>query len=124
VLEHIQPDQVHLSLPVRPPAESWVQPTDEEGLLRAQAILGEVAHVLSPAHGEFDLSGCDEISDAILSVITRHPMREEDLFASIQRWPDEDVRQVLKELVESGRAQLITRYGIRFWVAAGTTYAD
>ena len=124
VLERIKPDQVHLSLPVRPPAESWVQPADEDGLLRAQAILGEVAHVLSPAQGEFDLRGCENVNEAILSIIMRHPMREDDLFSSLQHWPDEDVRRILEDLSKSGRAQLIIRYGVRFWTASGTTYAN
>jgi len=124
VLERIQPDQVHLSLPVRPPAESWVQPADEEGLLHAQAILGDVARVLSPAQGEFDLRGCEDVNEAILSIITRHPMREDDLYASLQRWPDEAVRQILENLSESGKAQLVTRYGVRFWAASGTKYAN
>jgi len=35
VLREIGPDEVHVLLPDRPPAETWVQPTDEEGLLRA-----------------------------------------------------------------------------------------
>lgn len=83
-----------------------------------------VAQVLLPAQGEFDLSACQDVHDAILSVITRHPMREEDLFASLQCWPDEEVRLMLKDLSESGRAQLITRYGVRFWAASGTTYAN
>jgi wyosine [tRNA(Phe)-imidazoG37] synthetase (radical SAM superfamily) len=124
VLERIRPDQVHLSLPVRPPAESWVQPADAEGLLRAQAILGEVARVLSPAQGEFDLRGCADVNEAILSIITRHPMREDDLLVSLRRWPDENVAQVLKHLEESGQAQLVTRYGVRFWAASGTKYAN
>jgi wyosine [tRNA(Phe)-imidazoG37] synthetase (radical SAM superfamily) len=124
VLARVKPDQVHLSLPVRPPAESWVQPTDEDGLLRAQAILGDVAHVLSPAQGKFDLRGCEDVSEAVLSVIQRHPMREDDLFAALQRWPDEEVRQILQNLSESGQAQLVTRYGVRFWAASGTKYAD
>ena len=124
VLERIKPDQVHLSLPVRPPAESWVQPTDEEGLLRAQAILGDVAQVLSPAQGEFDLRGCGNVSEAILSIIARHPMREDDLLAALQRWPDEDVGQILQNLSANGLAQLVTRYGVRFWAASGTKYAS
>lgn len=124
VLDRIKPDQVHLSLPVRPPAENWVQPADEEGLLRAQVILGEVAQVLSPAQGEFDLRGCEDVGEAILSTIMRHPMREDELFASLQRWPDEEVRQILQKLSESGQAQLVTRYGVRFWAASGTTYAE
>lgn len=124
VLDRIKPDQVHLSLPVRPPAENWVQPADEEGLLRAQAILGEVAQVLSPAQGEFDLRGCEDVGEAILSTIMRHPMREDELFVSLKRWPDEEVRQILQNLSENGQAQLVTRYGVRFWAASGTTYAD
>ena len=124
VLARIKPDQVHLSLPVRPPAESWVQPTDEDGLLHAQAILGDVAQVLSPAQGEFDLRGCEDVSEAIQSVILRHPMREDDLLAALKRWPDEEVRQILRNLSESGRARLVTRYGVRFWAASGTKYAD
>lgn len=123
VLERIEPDQVHLSLPVRPPAESWVQPADEEGLLRAQAILGKVAQVLSPVQGEFDLRGCEDVGQAILSVITRHPMCEDDLLASLQGWSDDDVRHILHELSESDQAQLVTRYGVRFWAAAGTKYS-
>jgi wyosine [tRNA(Phe)-imidazoG37] synthetase (radical SAM superfamily) len=124
VLERIQPDQVHLSLPVRPPAESWVQPANEDGVLRAQAILGNVAQVLSPAQGEFDLGGCEDVGEAVLSIITRHPMREDELVTTLQRWSDEDVRQILRNLSESGRAQLVMRYGVRFWTASGTKYAN
>jgi wyosine [tRNA(Phe)-imidazoG37] synthetase (radical SAM superfamily) len=124
ILERVGPDQVHLSLPVRPPAESWVQPADADGLLRAQAILGDVAQVLAPAQGEFDLRGCEDVGEAILSVIMRHPMREDDLFASIQDISNEDVRQILQTLSEEGRAQLVNRYGVRYWSASGTRYAN
>ncbi len=124
VLKRIKPDQVHLSLPVRPPAESWVQPADEEGLLRAQAILGDIAQVLSPAQGTFDLRNCNSVSEAILSVIMRHPMREDELLASLQRWSEEEVRQILQDLSDGGQAQLVIRYGVRFWAASGTKYAN
>lgn len=83
VLSKIEPDQVHLNLPIRPPAEGWVQPTGEEGLLRAQAILGNVVRVLTPAQGDFDLSGSENIEEAILSLVARHPMREDDLINSM-----------------------------------------
>ncbi len=42
-LQCIEPDQVHINLPIRPPAEPWVQPPDETGLMRATAILGDIA---------------------------------------------------------------------------------
>ena len=48
-VRRIEPDEVHLNLPVRPPAESWVEGTNEDGLIRAMNILGQVvgASVLS-----------------------------------------------------------------------------
>ena len=39
VLEYIEPDEVHINFPTRPPVETWVQPPDDEGLMRASAIL-------------------------------------------------------------------------------------
>ncbi|MBN2471876.1 MAG: radical SAM protein, partial [Anaerolineae bacterium] len=79
VLRQVGPDEIHISLPSRPPAETWVKPPDEEGLMRALAILGEVAHVLHPVAGTFDLHGSASLEDAVIGIITRHPMREEEL---------------------------------------------
>ena len=78
-LGRIQPDEVHLNLPTRPPVEPWVQPPDEEALLRARAILGNIARVVAPIEGTFDLSGYESVVEAIVSIITRHPMRQEQL---------------------------------------------
>ena len=124
VLREIGPDEVHVLLPDRPPAETWVQPTDEEGLLRAAAILGDIAHVVHPAAGEFDLSGYDDVMDAVIAIITRHPMREDQLEAALNRWAPAQVRATLAGLRTSGRAQMIERYGVRFWSAAPAHYPD
>ncbi len=122
VLQRIKPDQVHINLPTRPPAEPWVQPPDEEGLMRATALLGEIAHIVHPAEGSFDLSGCETIVDAIVNIITRHPMREGELLSTLARWSTGEMQQILCQLEASGRAQKIERYGQTFWSAAGARY--
>jgi wyosine [tRNA(Phe)-imidazoG37] synthetase (radical SAM superfamily) len=122
VLHRVRPHEIHISLPTRPPAETWVAPPDEEGLMRAQAILGSVARVIHPAHGTFDLSGYDNLTDAVVGIITRHPMSEADLLATLERWSPEGVRQALAELESSGRAQIVERHGLRFWSAALSHY--
>lgn len=122
-LERIKPDQVHINLPTRPPAEPWVQPPDEEGLMRATAILGDIARIVHPVEGTFDLSGCENVVDAVVNVLTRHPMREEELLLALERWDAGDVQQALHELMASGRAQQIRRYGQVFWSAAEAHYA-
>lgn len=121
-LRKIKPDQVHINLPTRPPVETWVEPPDETGLLRAQAILGEVAQVVHPALGEFDLSGCETVMDGVIAIITRHPMREDELIQALQRWAPDDVRRTLVDLAASGRAREIERFGTRFWSAHGAVY--
>lgn len=123
-LEGIRPDEIHINLPTRPPVETWVEPPDEDGLLRAMSILGEVARVVHPADGSFDLSGYDNVVDAVIGIITRHPMREDELRKALSRWSSKDIETTLQELEHSGKAQVIERYGCRFWSAAPSHYPD
>lgn len=124
VLRSIAPDAIHLNLPIRPPAEPWVHPADEEGIMRATAILGGAATLVHPVEGDFDLSGCQDIVDAVVATITRHPMREEELVRSLNRWAPYRVTEALRELAASGRAQVITRFGHRFWTATRGKYGE
>lgn len=121
-LETIHPDEIHINLPTRPPVETWVEPPDEEGLLRAMSILGEVARVAHPAEGHFDLGGYDNVVDAVIGIITRHPMREDELRNALSRWPSVEVDSILRELEQSGKAQLLERYGRKFWSSASAHY--
>lgn len=124
VLRQIGPNEVHINLPIRPPAETWVQPADEEGLLRALSIFGDIAKVVYPIEGVFDLSGCDTIIEAILGIITRHPMSQEELVRTLAQWAPEQIDDVLTELKVSGRAQVVERFGSQFWSAAPAHYPD
>jgi len=117
-LQKIGPDEVHINLPTRPPVETWVKPPDEEGLMRARAILGDIAKVVHPAEGTFDLSSYDNVLDAIVGIITRHPMRQDELERTLAQWAPRKVSEALVTLQTSGRAQVVERYGIRFWSAA------
>jgi wyosine [tRNA(Phe)-imidazoG37] synthetase (radical SAM superfamily) len=123
-LRLVQPNAVHIILPTRPPAETWVRPPDEDSLMQALAILGNIAEVIHPAEGSFDLSGCDNPVDAVIGIITRHPMRQEELERTLNRWSPGRVREVLAELEASRRAQVVERYGVRFWSAAPSQYPD
>ena len=123
LLSCIKPDKVHISLPIRPPAEDWVQPADEEGVMRAVAILGTRAHVLHPAMGTFDLSGAETVIDGILGIVTRHPMRQEELEITLARWNPNEIGRVLRELEASEQVRVVERYGVRFWCSADSRYS-
>jgi wyosine [tRNA(Phe)-imidazoG37] synthetase (radical SAM superfamily) len=122
VLNHINPDEVHIVQPTRPPVETWVMPPDEDGLLRARAILGQVAQIIHPAIGAFDLGGEEDLVDAIVGIITRHPMKESELTTALEAWSPSEVRETLFTLRDSGKAQIVERQGVRFWTAAKAFY--
>jgi len=124
VLERIQPDEVHINLPTRPPVETWVRPPDEEGLMRALAILGEIARVVHPAEGSFDLAGSENVVSAIVGIITRHPMHEDELRRTLEKWRPGQADEALEQLASSGQAQVVERYGARFWSASPARYPE
>ncbi len=122
VLQRVKPDAVHINLPTRPPAETWVQPPDSEGLMRALSILGNIAEVVHPAEGSFDLSSDENIVEAVIAIITRHPMRQDELERTLARWSPGQVKDALEKLEADGRAQIVERYGTRFWSATPAHY--
>ena len=62
--------------------------------------------------------------DAVIGIITRHPMREDELRKALSHWSSADVDSTLQELEQSGRAQVIERYGCRFWSAGSAHYPN
>ena len=124
VIQGLKPDAVHINLPTRPPAETWIQLPDGEDLMRAISILGNIAEVVHPAEGIFDLSGYKSAADAIIGIITRHPMRQDELIRTLTCWTPEKVDEALADLEKSGRAQTVDRLGFRFWSATPSIYPD
>ena len=124
VVSRVQPDQVHITTPVRPPAEPWVQPPDEEGLRRARTILGDCARPPRPFPGTVELRGLDNLTDAVAAVVSRHPMTEEDLMRTLHRWTRGQVAQALAQLLDTRRLQVVNRYGRRFWTSGKARYGD
>ncbi len=124
LLERIRPDQVHLVLPTRPPAEPWVEPPDAEGLMRAQAILGQAARVITPAHGAVVLAPGTDLAESLLNIITRHPLCEDELPEMLGQERAREALAALEELRERKQAQVVERHGLRFWSAAASYYPN
>jgi hypothetical protein len=77
-----------------------------------------------PAEGTFDLSGFENVVDAIVSIVTRHPMREDELKHTLEKWVPGQVDTALEQLAGTGQAQVVERYGYRFWSASPAHYPD
>lgn len=123
-LRRIGPDEVHLVLPTRPPAETWVAPPEEGALLRAEAILGGIARLVHPHSGDFDLSGYEGVVEAALAIIQRHPMSQEQLEQALHRWAPSQVQEALAALAADGRAHPVDYLGAAFWSAGDALFPD
>jgi hypothetical protein len=53
--------------------------------------------------------------DAVIGIITRHPMREDELIETLTHFSRGDVTSTLEALEKSGKAQVVERLGARFW---------
>lgn len=124
LLERVQPDEVHINTAVRPPAEAWVRPVSEERLARAAELFGRGARLLRAARGEFGASGLTDLADAVVAVVMRHPMSEEELQAALGRWSAGEIEQAAERLARDGRLREVRRNGRRFWCYAGGRYRE
>ncbi len=122
-LRRIQPDQVHLNVPLRPPAERQVEPPDNLGMVRAMAILGEVATIVTPASGAVVLAPDTPIADAIVEIIRRHPLRETELAEALQRYTPGRVTEMLVSLEASGQARRLVYRDQAYWEYPGSRFA-
>lgn len=118
----IRPDQVHINVPVRPPAESWVEGPDEQGLMLAMAILGKVATIVTPAEGKFRLPTGMSAVDAVVDILRRHPMRQEELERTLEGVVPGEVEATLLELAGCDRIARRTYRGQTFWTFAAGSY--
>jgi wyosine [tRNA(Phe)-imidazoG37] synthetase (radical SAM superfamily) len=122
VLDLVRPDDVHVTRPVRPPAEGWVEPPSDEAVARFAAALGRRAHVVPRQAPITDLSEHGDIHEAVLAILKRHPMSVGDLRDALSRWDPRQVDAALAHLREAEAVRQIQRLGQTFWAAAEARY--
>jgi wyosine [tRNA(Phe)-imidazoG37] synthetase (radical SAM superfamily) len=86
-LAHLQPDRAYLSVPTRPPAESWARAPDEQAVNRAYHILGkeveQVEYLIGYEGNAFAFTG--DVEEDLLSITAVHPMRKDAVSTFLAR---------------------------------------
>jgi wyosine [tRNA(Phe)-imidazoG37] synthetase (radical SAM superfamily) len=123
-LDRIAPDEIHLNIPIRPPAEGWVEPADAEGLVRAHVLLGEDALIDTPEEGAFSTAGFDQPLDAVTTIVRRHPMRYDQIVETLDHFPPEAVQAALDELIAVGKMRVVVYRDKAYYVAGAGYYAE
>jgi wyosine [tRNA(Phe)-imidazoG37] synthetase (radical SAM superfamily) len=123
-LRHIQPDEVQINVPTRPPTESWVRPPNNATLQHSASILGGVAPVSLAKGNGFQLELGGNIVESVASIVARHPLREDQLLEALERSDPGRALEALAEISASPRVKTVERLGSRFWCAAGANFPD
>lgn len=117
-LEEVKPDVAYLSIPTRPPTESWVNPPAEEVLVQAYAIFAEhlprVELLIGYEGNAFAASG-DGVED-LLSITAVHPMREEGVRELLAE--DGASWKVVEDLMKAGVLVRLEYGGHKFYLRA------
>ena len=98
----LQPSISYISVPTRPPSESWVEPPEEETLnlayMKFSEILNSVEFLISYEGTDFSLTG--KVEDDLLAITSVHPMRE-DAVRELLRKDGADI-SLVEKLIEKG----------------------
>ncbi|WP_371682079.1 radical SAM protein [Oceanotoga teriensis] len=96
ILEKIKYDKVYINVPVRPPAEEWVQIPDEENINFAVNELDGISMESLASEGFYS----EEIDDleAIISIIKRHPMNQFEIKSFLIERKNEKPQEILDKL--------------------------
>jgi wyosine [tRNA(Phe)-imidazoG37] synthetase (radical SAM superfamily) len=115
-LHQLKPSKVYLSIPIRPPAEKWVQSPSEEVLSRSYNLFREkidqVECLIGYEGNDFTFIG--NVEEDLLSITSVHPMREEALRDFLKRansnW------SVIEQLIEQGKLAESRYKGHKFYI--------
>lgn len=75
IIDEVNPDTVDISIPIRPPAEKWVEPPPLEIIIKAQQILGGTDSMTYGEQGSFGLANFKSVQEAVEQLSSRHPLR-------------------------------------------------
>jgi wyosine [tRNA(Phe)-imidazoG37] synthetase (radical SAM superfamily) len=86
-LAELEPATAYLSVPIRPPAEGWVRPPEEDAINEAYQILVErlrqVEYLIGYEGNAFAFTG--NVEEDLLRITSVHPMREDAVSEFLSR---------------------------------------
>ena len=115
-LAKLKPNQSYLSLPIRPPADTWVQSPSEEVVNQSYSLFKEkvdqVECLIGYEGNAFAFTG--EAEEDILSITSVHPMREEALKDFLKRAKSD--WSIVQEMIEQGKLVESEYEGYKFYI--------
>ncbi len=115
-IKKIDPDRAYISIPTRPPAESWVHPPSERVINQAFQIFVskgiDTEYLIGYEGSEFAFTG--NAKEDILSITSVHPMREEGVEEFLRKSKKD--WKFIRELIEEGLLVELEFEGKKFYM--------
>lgn len=122
ILKSVDPTGIHINIPTRPPAETWVQAPGEDGIQLAKSIFGPKMRVLYPGRGMLGMGETTPEVDSIVEIISRHPLSDDELRLMLERSCPSNPDSVLADLKQKKLIQQVERNNRLFWIAGGAAF--
>jgi len=115
-LIQLNPTKTYFSIPIRPPAEKWVQFPSEKAIIQAYQIvherMGRVEYLIGYEGNAFAFTG--NVEENLVSIMAVHPMREDAVREFLKRakanW------SVINHLIAQGQLIEMEYEGKRFYM--------
>lgn len=115
-INELKPQTAYLSVPTRPPAESWVKPPDEFSLNRAYQVMSSIVEKTECITGYegnlFTYTG--DIVEDITGVASVHPIRREGVEDLLQR--SGESWELIERMISEGLISEVEYNGIKFYM--------
>jgi wyosine [tRNA(Phe)-imidazoG37] synthetase (radical SAM superfamily) len=116
VIDEIQPERVHLSTVVRPPAYSIAKPTSIERLKEIQKIIGARSEIVGLFKEQHKIEGHSVNGQAILALLKRRSMTVDQMTVSLAM-KSEEIIAALRNLNQEGFVKSYLFNGEEFYQA-------
>lgn len=94
LISKINPDKLHLNTVIRPPAEKYCMPVDEDKLKRFKSFFGKNCEIIAEFSGSAKRYHLKDIDSKILEVIKRRPCTITDISVSLGIPPNEVIKHL------------------------------
>ena len=111
LIEGLGVSRSYISLPIRPPAESWVKSADTDSMPMVHKLFQERGIQMEPLTGfeGSDFISTGEMSNDLLAITAVHPMREDAVRVFVERHKGDWVE--VEKLLRQGRLNRIDHGG-------------
>lgn len=115
-LDLIQPDRIDINVPIRPPAEEWVEIPDKTVISSLNEIFIDYNNINFPEMGHFKLYS-EDFEHELLSIIERHPMREDQIIETFtsEILEKKQILDKLSKLEQDNKIKAMVYHDKTFW---------